>query len=89
MTKKQQFMNKIKVLFFATMRTRAKRSSINLELEDNVTVATLKEVIIAKIPALEASLPSTLVSINREFAFDEDIIPKNAEIALFPPVSGG
>ena len=82
-------MNKIKVLFFATMRTRAKRSSIDLDLEDNATVATLKEVIIAKIPALEASLPSTLVSINREFAFDEEIVPEGAEIALFPPVSGG
>ncbi len=82
-------MNKIKVLFFATMRTRAKRSSIDLALEDNTTVATLKEVIIAKIPALEASLPSTLISINREFAFDEEIVPEGAEIALFPPVSGG
>ena len=82
-------MNKVKVLFFATMRTRAKRSSIDLELEDDTTVAALKEIIIAKIPALEASLPSTLISINREFAFDEENIPDGAEIALFPPVSGG
>ena len=82
-------MNKVKILFFATMRTRAKRSSIHLELEDNVTVAALKEIIIAQIPALEASLHHTLVSINHEFAFDEEIIPQGAEIALFPPVSGG
>ena len=82
-------MNKVKVLFFATMRTRAKRSSIDLELETDATVATLKKVIIAKIPTLEVSLPSTLVSINREFAFDEEIIPEGAEVALFPPVSGG
>ncbi len=82
-------MNKVKVLFFATMRTRAKRSSIDLELAENTTVAELKETLIAKIPALKASLPSTLVSVNREFAFDEEMIPTNAEIALFPPVSGG
>ena len=82
-------MNKVKVLFFATMRTRAKCSSIDLELDSGATVTTLKEVIISQIPALEASLPSTLVSINREFAFDEEIIPEGAEIALFPPVSGG
>ena len=82
-------MNQIKVLFFATMRTRAERHSIDLEIKLTTTVGELKEIIVAQIPALEASLPSTLVSINREFAFDEDIIPQNAEIALFPPVSGG
>ena len=82
-------MNEIKILFFATLRTHADRSSIEIELEENTTVADLKAILIKKIPALEASLPSTLISINREFAFDEEIIPKNAEIALFPPVSGG
>jgi molybdopterin synthase catalytic subunit len=30
-----------------------------------------------------------LVSVNREYAFDGDIIPSGAELALFPPVSGG
>ena len=71
------------------MRTRAKRSSLELEVKKDVTVAELKEIITAEIPALEASLHHTLVSINREYAFDEDVIPENAEIALFPPVSGG
>ena len=82
-------MNKINILFFATMRTRAKRSSLELEIKSDATVAELKEILVAEIPALEASLHHTLVSIDREFAFDEDIIPEDAEIALFPPVSGG
>ena len=82
-------MNKIKVLFFATMRTRAKRTSFELEIKPDATVGDFKKILIVEIPALEASLPSTLVSINREYAFDEDKIPENAEIALFPPVSGG
>jgi molybdopterin synthase catalytic subunit len=30
-----------------------------------------------------------LVSVNKEYGFDEDIIPDGAEVALFPPVSGG
>lgn len=82
-------MNKVKVLFFATLRTRAERREIDLELPDDITVGDLKTILIAQIPALEASLPSTLVSLNREFAFDEETIPAGAEIALFPPVSGG
>ena len=82
-------MNKVNILFFATIRTRAKRSSLELDIKADATVADLKEILITQIPALEASLHHTLVSINREFAFDEDIIPEDAEIALFPPVSGG
>ena len=82
-------MNKVNILFFATIRTRAKRSSLELDIKADATVADLKEILINQIPALEASLHHTLVSINREFAFDEDIIPEDAEIALFPPVSGG
>ncbi len=82
-------MNKIKILFFATLRTRAKRSTMELELPNETNIADFKNILIAEIPALEASLHHTLISINKEFAFDEDIIPEGAEIALFPPVSGG
>ena len=82
-------MNKVNVLFFATFRTRAGRSSLEVELNNGATVGELKDLLVAEIPALEASLHHTLVSINREFAFDEEVIPEGAEIALFPPVSGG
>jgi molybdopterin synthase catalytic subunit len=30
-----------------------------------------------------------LISINKEYAFDEEIVPPGAEVAVFPPVSGG
>ena len=82
-------MNKVKILFFATLRTLAERNSVELTLDKNATVKDLKNALAAQIPALKAVLPSTLISVNREFAFDEDKIPQNAEIALFPPVSGG
>lgn len=36
-----------------------------------------------------ALVDTVLVSINREYADDEQIIPEGAEVALFPPVSGG
>lgn len=82
-------MHKIKILFFATFRTRAGMSSTELEIKKGATVGELKEILVAQIPALEASLHHTLLSINREFAFDEEVIPEQAEVALFPPVSGG
>ena len=82
-------MNKIKVLFFATLQARAGTNSAELELPENASVLDLKQLLIARFPSLESSLGSTLVSVNREFAFDGDIIPTGAEVALFPPVSGG
>ncbi|HEY4717695.1 MAG TPA: molybdenum cofactor biosynthesis protein MoaE, partial [Anaerolineales bacterium] len=35
------------------------------------------------------SSSSMLVAVNQQYAFDRDVIPAGAEIALFPPVSGG
>jgi molybdopterin converting factor small subunit len=32
---------------------------------------------------------SIMAAINFEYAADDQAIPSNAEIALFPPVSGG
>lgn len=82
-------MNNIKVLFFATLRARTGTSSIEMDLPENASVRDLKRRLIQVFPGLESLLGSTLVSVNREFAFDGDIIPQGAEVALFPPVSGG
>jgi molybdopterin converting factor small subunit len=40
-------------------------------------------------PRLEKVRTSMMTAINREYARDEQVIPENAEIAYFPPVSGG
>ncbi len=82
-------MNRVKVLFFATLRERAGVKEIELDLPDNGNVRALKAQEGAQYPNLKASLQTVLVSIDREYAFDEDSIPQNCEIALFPPVSGG
>jgi molybdopterin synthase catalytic subunit len=80
---------KVRVLFFATMRERAGVKDASLELPDGMTVADFKSELGDRFPGLAAGLSSTLVAVNREFAFDEQPIPDGAEIALFPPVSGG
>jgi len=49
----------------------------------------LKEKISAEHPNLKQSMSSVLITINREYAFDDAVIPENAELAMFPPVSGG
>ncbi len=77
------------ILFFATLKERAGVDRVSLELPPETTVAALKTLLRDQFPALEDALASALVSVNREYAFDEEVIPGGAEIALFPPVSGG
>jgi molybdopterin synthase catalytic subunit len=82
-------MNKIAVLFFATLKDLAGERRVVLDIEDGLRVADLRSLLAVRYPRLAQAIGSALVSINREFAFDEDIVPSGAEVALFPPVSGG
>ena len=82
-------MNHIKVLLFATLRDRAGAKAIEVNIPDGATVQDLKTHIASGYPNLKKSMEMVVVSINREFAFDENIIPRGAEVAMFPPVSGG
>jgi MoaE-MoaD fusion protein len=79
----------VRLLFFATLKDRAGVSQVDMQLPDGASVAQLKALIAAAYPALNPLLNHALVSINQNFAFDEDPVPADAEIALFPPVSGG
>lgn len=79
----------ITVLFFATLKDRAGMDRMELDLADGATVDDLKAALVVRLPALEPAMPSALVSINREFAFQTDAVPDGSEVALFPPVSGG
>ena len=82
-------MNHIKILFFATLRDRAGKKSVELEVPADLTVGALKDRLAGDYPNLREYMKNVLVSVNREYAFDETTIPQDAEIALFPPVSGG
>lgn len=82
-------MTKIRLLFFATLKDRAGRSQAELDLPDGATVADLKARVGDLYPSIAALVGSSLISINQQYAFDEDAIPDYAEVAIFPPVSGG
>jgi len=82
-------MNHVKLLFFATLRERAGTKSMELDISDDLTIQGLKAKLSMDYPNLKESMKSVLITINREYAFDEAIISQNAEIGMFPPVSGG
>lgn len=79
----------VNVLFFATLKDRAGLSRTTLTLPAGATVAALREALAAALPGLTPALPTALVSVNHEYAFNEDALKDGDEVALFPPVSGG
>ena len=82
-------MSKINVLFFATLKDYAGERNTTMEIEPGASVADLKEKLRKRYPKLDSALGSALVAVNKQYAFDGDPIPEGAEVALFPPVSGG
>ncbi len=82
-------MNEITILFFATMRDHTGERKISITVPENTQVSSLKAILAERYPQAVAALDATLVSINRDYAFDEDLIPAGAEVAMFPHVSGG
>jgi molybdopterin converting factor subunit 1 len=83
-------MMKITLLFFATLRSLTGLKTLELELPPESRVADLKIQVAERFPQVAPALTQTaLVSVNREYAADDLVIPDGAEVALFPPVSGG
>jgi molybdopterin synthase catalytic subunit len=82
-------MIKITVLFFANLRQLTGLKQSSLDLPDQTTVVEFKKIVAESFPEISPALDTSLVSINKEFGFDEDVIPEGAQVALFPPVSGG
>jgi molybdopterin converting factor subunit 1 len=82
-------MNRIKLLFFATLRDRAGTKTMELDIPADLTVQGLKDKLSEEYPSLKESMHSVIITIDREYAFDDAVIPANAELGMFPPVSGG
>jgi len=79
----------INILLFATLKDRAQRAHLTVTLDEDATVSDLKTRLAAEVPGLAPALPTALVAINREFAFQHDRLHEGDEVGLFPPVSGG
>ncbi len=82
-------MNQVTVLFFASIKERVGQSRLVLSLAEGARVSDLKARLLEMYPALKDSFGVMLVAVNQKYAEDNTIIPASAEVALFPPVSGG
>jgi molybdopterin converting factor subunit 1 len=78
-----------RVLFFATLRDITGVKETSIDFLYGAKIADIKTAVLEKFPALEKNMDTLIVALNHEFAADEDIVSDGAEIAMFPPVSGG
>ena len=82
-------MKTVYILFFATLKEHAGVARAELELAEEANVAVLKAKVAQRFPLVAPLLGHALVAVNQMYAFDADPVPAGAEVALFPPVSGG
>lgn len=82
-------MKSIHILFFASIKAAIGKSRIELEVDETATVGSVLEILYASYPQLGAVKAHTLVAMNQRFIIENEAVPDGAELALFPPVSGG
>ena len=80
----------VRVKLFAVARQRVGKDELEIEVSSAApTVADLRAEVKERYPALAEVLPYIRVAVNSEYASDATVLPKAAEVALIPPVSGG
>ena len=79
----------IDILYFATLRDLIGKRKEKLEIPDGSTIGDLKGRLGERGDRIAQALSVALFSINREFAFAEEMLQEGDEVGIFPPVSGG
>jgi molybdopterin synthase catalytic subunit/molybdopterin converting factor small subunit len=75
---------RVRVRLFAVLRERAGADSVDLELDEDATVADA----VSALAPVAGEMPFR-VAVNREYADDSARISPDDELAAIPPVSGG
>lgn len=81
-------MIKVQVLFFGIATDLVGANSINIELNNNASVANFKKVLQAQYPKL-SEINSYAIAVNESYAAEETILKEKDVLAIIPPVSGG
>ncbi len=80
---------RISVRLFARARDLAGADRLDVQLSEPATVGQLKEQMHEQCPPLGSLLPQLLVAVGTDYATDETPLDETADVACFPPVSGG
>jgi sulfur-carrier protein len=82
---------KVNIRYFASIRE-ALGSSESIEISEGTTLAALRDQLIASSAAHAGALArgrALRCAINQAMCAESEVIPDGAEVAFFPPVTGG
>lgn len=79
----------VRVLFFASLRERVKRSDVSWTLEAGADVAALWKGLVEEFPMIEPMSGSVTFAVNQEYVDRDHVLSEGDEVAVIPPVSGG
>jgi len=79
----------VKVRLFGSLRERAGRAELRLELAPGATAEAAWNALVASSPELASRRPSLGVAVNRVYADFETDLQEGDEVVFIPPVSGG
>ena len=77
------------VRLFAAARQQVGQEIVHVELPARATVADLRAQLAERYPVLQSGTTQLLFAVDRQYATDDTPLVANAEVAGFPPVSGG
>lgn len=84
---------KVKVRFFASLKEQFGQDSLEVNtVFEPATVAGLRAHLCAENPAFAKAIAEVgrlRAAVNQDMADDETLIADHAEVAFFPPVTGG
>ena len=80
---------KVTVQLFARARDLVGTGRVELEIPAAASVADLKQSLATCFPQVSPLLPTLLVAVDTKYADDRTVLKPDAEVACFPPVSGG
>lgn len=81
----------IRVLFLAQLREQLGIAELHVATERVVSIATLKQYLVASHPQWEQFLSNSklLAAVNHQYVKTDLAIKSGDEVAFFPPVTGG
>lgn len=79
----------IAVRLFARARELAGTDRIFVTLDEGANVAQFRQQLIEQHPNLRPLATRLLVAVGNEYAAENTVLDESAEVACFPPVSGG
>ena len=79
----------VKIALFAEAKQIAGCEYIDLEIDDEATVASVKEMLADRFPGLIEIMERSTWAVDHSYVSSDKELYHGAEIGLIPPVSGG